>query len=99
MADSYLKNKKRVLPCAAYLSGEYKIRDMYVGVPVVIGSKGVEKILEISLNKKEIKMFKESITSVRSLMKACSKSIRGLQAEIKNQKNNLFIVRKSNEYP
>ena len=73
MTDSYLKDKKRVLPCAAYLSGEYKIRDMYVGVPVVLGAKGVEKILEISLNSKETKMFKESIASVKSLMRACSK--------------------------
>tara|TARA_B100000927_G_scaffold139791_1_gene112842 strand:+ start:223 stop:1209 length:987 start_codon:yes stop_codon:yes gene_type:complete len=73
MADSYLKDKKRVLPCAAHLSGEYKIRDMYVGVPVVIGAKGVEKILEISLNSRETKMFKDSISSVKSLMRACSK--------------------------
>ena len=61
MADSYLKDKKRVLPCAAHLSGEYKIKDMYVGAPVVIGKKGVEKILEISLNSRETKMFKDSI--------------------------------------
>ena len=73
MADSYLKDKKRVLPCAAYLSGEYKIKDMYVGVPVVIGERGVERILEISLNAKENKMFKDSISSVRSLMRACGK--------------------------
>ena len=73
MADSYLKDKKRVLPCAAYLSGEYKIKDMYVGVPVVIGEKGVERILEISLNAKENKMFKDSISSVRSLMRACGR--------------------------
>ena len=67
MADSYLKDKKRVLPCAAHLSGEYKIKDMYVGVPVVIGAKGVERILEISLNSRETKMFKDSIASVRSV--------------------------------
>ena len=73
MADSYLKDKKRVLPCAAHLSGEYKIKDMYVGVPVVIGAKGVERILEISLNSRETKMFKDSIASVRSLMRACTK--------------------------
>ena len=73
MADSYLKDKKRVLPCAAYLSGEYKIKDMYVGVPVVIGERGVERILEISLNAKENKMFKDSINSVRSLMRACGR--------------------------
>ncbi|MEC7735094.1 MAG: malate dehydrogenase [Pseudomonadota bacterium] len=73
MAESYLKDKKRVLPCAAYLSGEYKIKDMYVGVPVVIGEKGVERILEIELNKSETKLFKTSIASVKSLMKACTK--------------------------
>ena len=73
MAESYLKDKKRVLPCAAYLTGEYKIKDMYVGVPVVIGEKGVERILEIELNKSETKLFKTSIASVKSLMKACTK--------------------------
>ncbi len=73
MAESYLKDKKRVLPCAAYLSGEYKIKDMYVGVPVLIGEKGVERILEIELNKSETKLFKTSIASVKSLMKACTK--------------------------
>ena len=57
MADSYLKDKKRVLPCAAHLSGEYKIKDMYVGVPVVIGKKGVEKILEISLNSRDCLLY------------------------------------------
>ena len=73
MAESYLKDKKRVLPCAAYLTGEYKINDMYVGVPVVIGEKGVERILEIELNKSETKLFKASIASVKSLMRACAK--------------------------
>ena len=73
MAESYLKDKKRVLPCAAYLTGEYKIKDMYVGVPVVIGEKGVERILEIELNKSETKLFKASIASVKSLMRACAK--------------------------
>ena len=86
MADSYLKDKKRVLPCAAYLSGEYKIRDMYVGVPVVLGAKGVEKILEISLNSKETKMFKESIASVKSLMRACSKIDKRLAKRKKSAK-------------
>ena len=86
MADSYLKDKKRVLPCAAHLSGEYKIKDMYVGVPVVIGKKGVEKILEISLNSRETKMFKDSIASVRSLMRACSKIDKRLVSRKKNSK-------------
>ena len=87
MADSYLKDKKRVLPCAAHLSGEYKIKDMYVGVPVVIGKKGVEKILEISLNSRETKMFKDSIASVKSLMRACSKIDKRLVSRKKNSKN------------
>ena len=86
MADSYLKYKKRVLPCAAHLSGEYKIKDMYVGVPVVIGKKGVEKILEISLNSRETKMFKDSIASVKSLMRACSKIDKRLVSGKKNSK-------------
>ena len=86
MADSYLKDKKRVLPCAAHLSGEYKVKDTYVGVPVVIGKKGVEKILEISLNSRETKMFKDSIASVKSLMRACSKIDKRLVSRKKNSK-------------
>ena len=73
MADSYLKDKKRVLPCAANLSGQYGIKDLYVGVPAVIGSSGVERIVEISLNAKEKKMFNQSVSSVRSLLRACTK--------------------------
>ena len=86
MADSYLKDKKRVLPCAAHLSGEYKIRDMCVGVPVVIGAKGVEKILEISLNSRETKMFKDSISSVKSLMRACAKIDKRLSSKKKSSR-------------
>ena len=70
MAESYLKDKKRVLPCAAYLSGEYGVRDIYVGVPVVIGAKGVERIVEIDLTATEKKMFKNSVDSVKGLIKA-----------------------------
>ena len=86
MAESYLKDKKRVLPCAAHLSGEYKIKDMYVGVPVVIGKKGVEKILEISLNSRETKMFKDSIASVKSLMRACTKIDKRLASRKKSSR-------------
>lgn len=86
MADSYLKDKKRVLPCAAHLSGEYKIKDMYVGVPVVIGAKGVERILEISLNSRETKMFKDSIASVKSLMRACTKIDKRLASRKKSSR-------------
>ena len=71
MSESYLKDKKKILPCAAMLSGEYSISGMYVGVPVVIGSKGVEKILELPLNKSEKTMFINSVKAVYGLAKAC----------------------------
>jgi malate dehydrogenase len=73
MAESYLKDKKRVLSCAASLSGEYRIKDLYVGVPVIIGAKGVEKVIEISLNSREKEMLKKSVSAVKSLTKACTK--------------------------
>ncbi len=60
MAESYLLDKKRVLPCAAWLNGEYGIKDLYVGVPVVIGAKGVERIVEIELNGAERDAFEKS---------------------------------------
>jgi len=70
MAESYLKDKKRVLPCAAYLTGQYGVRDIYVGVPVVIGAKGVERVVEIDLSASEKKMFKNSVDAVKGLIKA-----------------------------
>jgi malate dehydrogenase len=73
MAQSYLHDKKRVLPAAAYLSGEYGQRDIYVGVPVVIGAKGVERIVQIELNAAERAMFEKSAGSVASLIDACKK--------------------------
>jgi malate dehydrogenase len=75
MAEAYLKDKKRVLPCAAYLSGEYGINDMYVGVPVVIGAGGVEKIVEIELNPTEKAAFEKSCAAVRELIDASRKLI------------------------
>ena len=71
MAESYLRDKKRVLPCAAHLDGEYDVRDMYVGVPVVIGEKGVERVLEIEMSKDERAMFAKSVDSVKTLIEAC----------------------------
>jgi malate dehydrogenase len=68
MAESYLKDKKRILPCAAHLSGQYGIDDLYVGVPVVIGAGGVEKIVEIKLNSEEKALFDKSVDAVRSLV-------------------------------
>ncbi|AEI04407.1 malate dehydrogenase Mdh [Afipia carboxidovorans OM5] len=73
MAESYLRDKKRVLPCAAYLSGEYGVKDMYVGVPVVIGSKGVERIVEIELSGKDREGFDKSVVAVQTLVDACKK--------------------------
>ncbi|HUH48547.1 MAG TPA: malate dehydrogenase [Mycoplana sp.] len=71
MAESYLKDKKRVLPSAAHLSGQYGLKDIYVGVPVVIGAGGVERVIEIELNKAEQKMFDKSVESVQGLCEAC----------------------------
>ncbi len=73
MAESYLGDQKRVLPCAAQLTGQYGVKDMYVGVPVVIGAKGVERIVEISMNKTEKKAFDNSVRSVKELVAACKK--------------------------
>src|SRR5690242_7864010 len=73
MAESYLKDKKRVLPCAAYLNGEYNVKDMYVGVPVVIGGKGVERIVEIELAGKDREAFDKSVGAVQGLVDACKK--------------------------
>jgi malate dehydrogenase len=71
MAESYLKDKKRVLPCAAYLKGEYGVKDLYVGVPAVLGAKGVERVVEIELNRTEKAMFDKSVEAVRGLVEAC----------------------------
>jgi malate dehydrogenase len=68
MAESYLKDKKRVLPCAAYLTGQYGIKDLYVGVPVVIGASGVEKIVEIELLDEEKQAFDKSANAVKEMI-------------------------------
>jgi len=70
MAESYLKDLKQTLPCAAYLNGEYGVNDLYAGVPVIIGKKGVEKIIEINLSDVEKEQFNLSIQAVRNLYKA-----------------------------
>ncbi|MEM8698191.1 MAG: malate dehydrogenase [Pseudomonadota bacterium] len=71
MAESYLKDQKRVLPCAAHLTGQYGLDDMYVGVPTVIGAAGIEKIIEIELDKAERGMLDKSIDAVKGLVEAC----------------------------
>ena len=73
MAESYLRDQKRIIPCAANLSGQYGFKDIYVGVPTIIGNKGVEKIIEINLNEIEKLNFSKSIESVKNLIDACKK--------------------------
>ncbi|HEX7006059.1 MAG TPA: malate dehydrogenase [Alphaproteobacteria bacterium] len=68
MAESYLRDKKRVLPCAAWLDGQYGVKDLYVGVPVVLGAGGVERIVEIELNDAEKAAFDKSVAAVRGLI-------------------------------
>jgi malate dehydrogenase len=71
MAESFLKDKKRLLPCASYLDGQYGVKGLYVGVPVIIGAGGVERIIEITLNAEEKAMFGKSVDAVKVLMDAC----------------------------
>jgi malate dehydrogenase len=73
MAESYLKNLKKTLPCAAYLNGEYGFKEIYAGVPVIIGSMGVEKIIDMKLDKKEKENFAISVSAVQELFKAATK--------------------------
>jgi malate dehydrogenase len=73
MAESYLRDKKRVLPCAAYLKGEYGVNGLYVGVPAVIGAGGIERVVELQLNAAEKKMLDKSVDSVQGLVEICKK--------------------------
>ena len=73
MAESYLKDLKKQLPCAAYLNGQYGVKNLYAGVPVVIGKSGIEKIIEINLSEDEKKNFDHSINAVNELFEAAKK--------------------------
>jgi len=73
MAESYLKDRKRLIPCAAQLNGEYGVKDLYVGVPVIIGSAGVERIIDLPLAAEEKKMFDDSVQSVKNLVTVVDK--------------------------
>ncbi len=73
MAESYIKDLKKTLPCAAYLNGEYGIKNLYAGVPVVIGKTGVEKVVEISLTDDEKKQLKISTEAVKKLYESAKK--------------------------
>ena len=70
MAESYLKDQKKVLPCACYLSGEYGLSELYIGVPAVIGGAGVERVIEIELNDAEKQALAKSASAVRELIGA-----------------------------
>ena len=76
MAESFIRDQKRILPCAAYLNGEYGVKGLYVGVPVIIGNKGVENIIELKLNSSEKKQFQYSVNAVKKLSKLASKLIK-----------------------
>ncbi|MEM9851100.1 MAG: malate dehydrogenase, partial [Pseudomonadota bacterium] len=71
MAEAYLKDQKRVLPCAAHVDGAYGLKGLYVGVPTVIGAGGIEKVVEIQMNKEERAMFDKSVDAVKGLVEAC----------------------------
>jgi malate dehydrogenase len=73
MAESYLRDKKRVLPCAAYLNGEYGVKGLYVGVPAVIGAGGLERVVELQLNASEKKTLDKSVAAVKGLVDICKK--------------------------
>jgi malate dehydrogenase len=71
MAKSFLKDKKRILPCAAHLTGQYGLKNLYVGVPAVIGAGGVERVIEFPMDDAERAMFAKSVESVQGLIAAC----------------------------
>ncbi|MEE8578915.1 MAG: malate dehydrogenase, partial [Hyphomicrobium sp.] len=73
MVESYLKDQKRILPCAVYLNGEYGVKGLYLGVPAIIGAGGAERVVEIDLNAAERKMFIKSVESVKGLVDTCIK--------------------------
>jgi malate dehydrogenase len=79
MTEAYLKDKKRVLPCAAHLTGEYGVKGLYIGVPCVIGAKGMERVIEVDLNTHERLDFKRSVEAVQNLVDACVRIAPGLQ--------------------
>ena len=73
MAEAFLQNQKKLLPCAAFINGQYGLKNMYMGAPTIIGSKGVEKIIEVKLSVSEKSMLKKSVQSVQGLVNAVNK--------------------------
>jgi malate dehydrogenase len=80
MAEAILKDKKRVLPCSAYLEGEYGIRDLFVGVPVKLGARGIEKIYEIKLTEEELAALHRSAATVKELVDVMAPKLAELEA-------------------
>ena len=76
MAEAYLLNQKKLLPCAAFLNGQYGLKNMYMGVPTIIGNKGIEKIIEVKLSANEKSMLKKSVKSVQGLVNAVEKILK-----------------------
>jgi malate dehydrogenase len=81
MAEAFLKDKKRVLPCAAHLAGQYGVNDLYVGVPCVLGAGGVERIVEIELDSQARQNFNVSVDAVKELLEACKQIDNSLAEE------------------
>ena len=75
MVECYLRDQKKILPCSAYLRGQYGVKGLYVGVPIVLGANGVEKIVEINLKKEEKKEFIQSVNSVKEVLNVAKKII------------------------
>ena len=73
MLESYLYDRKKILPCSAFLNGEYGVKGLFVGVPVIIGEKGIEKIIELDLSNQSKKEFQKSVEAVEQLVKKCKK--------------------------
>ena len=73
MAESFLRDKKRILPCAAYLRGEFGVKGLYIGVPCIIGARGVERIVEVKLQGNEKTMFNKSVKAVKALVELTKK--------------------------
>ncbi len=95
MVESYMLDKKEVLPCAAYLEGEYGVSGLYAGVPVVIGGNGVEKVIAIDLTAAEKKAFDSSVAHVRELVEAMDKVLRGMNIHEFQAKQNSRQVRRA----
>ena len=76
MVESFLKDENRILPCAAYLNGEYGVKGLYVGVPVIINKTGVKKVIELKLNSSEKKQFLKSVNAVKILTKLAEKLLK-----------------------